>query len=248
MTRSVATIATTPVKGFALDFPARVSLGPGGVEENRRFILVDESGARLRSSTHAWPCTVAARYDLRAERLAMKLPDGRELVGDVRPGPPVRFDYHDGLVEGRVADGPWTEPLSALAGRRVRLVKLDGAGRVQGEPVTIVSTASLAQLEQAAEREVDPRRFRMLFHVDGCEAHEEDDWLDQRVRIGDAVVRIVELVERCVVTTRDPDTGARDIDTLALLKRYRGTIDFGVRARVEQAGQVAIGDPVEPLN
>jgi uncharacterized protein YcbX len=248
MARSVATIATTPVKGFALDFPERVSLGARGVEENRRFILVDGDDARLRSSTHAWPCTLSARYDADAERLEMKLPDGRELVGHVQPGAPVRFDYHGSLAEGRVVDGPWTDPLSDLAGGPVRLVKLDEAGRVQGEPVTIVSAASLARLEREAEHRVDPRRFRMLFHVDGCEAHEEDAWLDRRVRLGDAVVRVVELVERCVVTTRDPDSGARDMDTLALLKRYRGTIDLGVRARVEQAGTVAVGDPVELLD
>ena len=50
-----------------------------------------------------------------------------------------------------------------------------------------------------------------------------------------------------VVTTRDPATGERDFDTLALLKRYRGSLDFGVRARVEQPGVVAIGDAVAPL-
>jgi uncharacterized protein YcbX len=130
---------------------------------------------------------------------------------------------------------------------RVRLLKLDEAGRVHGEAVTIVSTASLERIEAEAGRDVDPRRFRMLFHVDGCEAHEEDAWFGRRVQIGDAVVRVVELVERCVVTTRDPATGERDIDTLALLKRYRGSIDFGVRARVERPGTVAVGDSVEPL-
>jgi uncharacterized protein len=248
MARSVATIATTPVKGFALDFPERVSLGARGVEENRRFILVDDGNARLRSSTHAWPSTLSASYDSDAARLTMKLPDGREVVGDVQPGAPVRLDYHGRFVEGRVVDGPWTEPLSDLTRGRVRLVKLEEPGQVQGEPVTIVSTASLARFEQEAADLVDPRRFRMLFHVDGCEAHEEDAWLDRRVQLGDAVVWIVELVERCVVTTRDPDTGVRDLDTLALLKRYRCTLDFGVRARVEHAGTVALGDPVELLD
>jgi uncharacterized protein len=34
--------------------------------------------------------------------------------------------------------------------------------------------------------------------------------------------RITGPVDRCVVTTRDPDTGERDLDTLRLIKRYRG--------------------------
>jgi uncharacterized protein YcbX len=55
------------------------------------------------------------------------------------------------------------------------------------------------------------------------------------------------------VTTRDPDTGERDLDTLRLLKSYRGqresdgSVLFGVYARVEQRGLVRVGDPVGPL-
>jgi uncharacterized protein len=247
MAHSVAAIAVTPIKGFALDFPERVLLGLRGVEENRRFALVDASGARLRGTKHAWPCTLTAAYDSGSERLVIRLRDGRELAGSVVPDGHVEFDYHGKIVSGRAVDGPWTAVLSDLAGTQLRLVKLDDAGQVQGEPVTIVSKASLERITAEAGTELDPRRFRMLFHVDGCEAHEEDAWLGRRIRVGDAIVRVVELVERCVVTTRDPATGDRDIDTLALLKRYRGSLDFGVRARVDKPGAVAVGDPVERL-
>jgi uncharacterized protein len=246
--RSVAAIATTPVKGFALSFHDRVSLGVDGVEENRRFALLGECAERLRSGKHPWPCTVAADYDAATERLSMRLPDGTTLAGTVATTDVVEFDYHGRLVRGHLVTGPWAQPLSTLAGTPVRLVKLDRSGCVQGEPVTLVSTASLRRFEDEAGHDVDARRFRMLFHVDGCEPHEEDEWLDRRVRIGDAVVRVVELVERCVVTTRDPATGRRDLDTLALLKRYRGSIDLGVRATVVEPGAVGVGGAVEPLD
>jgi uncharacterized protein YcbX len=44
----------------------------------------------------------------------------------------------------------------------------------------------------------------------------------------------------------------RDLDTLRVIKGYRGVrdgeaIDFGVYAAVEQPGRVRVGDPVEPL-
>jgi hypothetical protein len=44
----------------------------------------------------------------------------------------------------------------------------------------------------------------------------------------------------------------RDLDTLAILARYRtsvadGGIPFGVYATVEKPGCVCIGDPVRPL-
>jgi uncharacterized protein len=74
MERSVAAIATTPVKGFALSSPEHVSLGVDGLEANRRFALLDERGERLRSSKHAWPCTVAAEYDVETEHLSIRFP------------------------------------------------------------------------------------------------------------------------------------------------------------------------------
>jgi uncharacterized protein YcbX len=126
-------------------------------------------------------------------------------------------------------------------------VRTEHPAQVQGEPVTLAASASFARFSEEAGCEVDRRRFRMLFEIDGCEPHEEDGWLGRRVRVGEAVVRVVEPVERCVVTTRDPDTGERDVPTLDILRRYRGTCDFGVRARVERPGDVAVGDPVEAL-
>ena len=58
---------------------------------------------------------------------------------------------------------------------------------------------------------------------------------------------------RCAMTTRNPDTGERDFDTLAAIRDYRGLrngkhLDFGVYADVEEPGPVRLGDPVEPLD
>ena len=116
-----------------------------------------------------------------------------------------------------------------------------------------MSEASVGRLAQEAGQDVDGRRFRMLFTLDGCEPHEEDTWLGGLVRVGEAVVRVAVPVDRCAATTRDPDTGDRDLDTLRLIKSYRGQrdgkeIDFGVAAEVVEPGTVRVGDTVEPLD
>jgi uncharacterized protein YcbX len=100
--------------------------------------------------------------------------------------------------------------------------------------------------------EVDGRRFRMNFGIEGLGEHQEDEWLGRRVRLGEAVVVPQGNVGRCAVTTQNPDTGAPDVDTLKALAAYRRVVEtteplpFGVHAAVEQPGRVRVGDTVEP--
>ena len=116
--------------------------------------------------------------------------------------------------------------------------------------MSLISQASLERLgQEAAAQDVDGRRFRMLFEIDGVGPHEEDTWIGQRVRIGDAVVQPVGDVGRCVVTKCDPDTGTSDLDTLGALARYRREgqtepLPFGVYGEVVEPGRVRLGDPV----
>jgi uncharacterized protein len=248
----VGLISVSPVKGFALAHPERIHLDKHGVAGNRRFFLVDGEGKRLRSSVTAWPCHVHAMYDLEDELLRMRFPDGLVPEGSARAGSERfvgRFDGYD--VDATIVDGPWEEPLSRLAGHPVRLARVTGSSYL-AEPVTLVSDGSIDRLAQAAGGKVDGRRFRMLLTLDGCSAHEEDTWRGRLVRVGAAELRVGGPVPRCAATTRDPDTGERDLDALRLIKGYRGLrdgkhVDFGVYATVEQPGAVAIGDPVEPL-
>jgi uncharacterized protein YcbX len=58
---------------------------------------------------------------------------------------------------------------------------------------------------------------------------------------------------RCAITTQDPDTGIRDLDTLRTIISYRGLrdakhADFGVLADVAKPGRVRLGDEVTVLD
>src|SRR4029079_10629680 len=95
-------------------------------------------------------------------------------------------------------------------------------------------------------------RFRMLINLEGAEPHEEDTWLGRRIGLGDAVLHVTKPDARCAITTQDPDTGARDLDTLRTIIGYRGLregkhADFGVLADVAQPGRIRVGDRVEVL-
>lgn len=251
---AVARISITPLKSTALQHPERVVLGPHGVAENRRFFLVDEAGRLLRASKHPALFSISATYDASRDRLAVRLPDGIVVAGDAgADGERVVVDFWGRATPGRIVAGPYAELLAALLGLRVRLVRAeeDGGGS-DDAPVTLVSSASVHELARHAGRAaVDARRFRALFELDGLAPHEEDGWQGRRVRLGAAVVRVGGPVPRCDVTQRDPESGARDLETLRAIKSYRGRgaagqLDFGVYAEVVEPGPVAVGDEVVP--
>ncbi len=237
------------MKGARLNHPHRVELTRSGVLENRRFLVVGEDGRHLRSETTAWTLLVTSHYDASIDELELIFPDGTRARGSARPSAETVVTFIEPgpkRVEMQIVDGPWTAPLSRLAGAPVRLARPHAVGASLSEPVTILSTASLERLERQAGTSIDSRRFRMLFLIDGLAAHEEDTWHGQLLEIGEALVRVTGPVDRCVVITRHPETSERDLDALRLIKSYRGTrgkhIDFGMFASVERPGVVEVGD------
>ena len=247
---SVAALAIAPVKALGLQHPQELELEAGGVRGNRRFYLVDETG-RLFGGTRHGPL-VRVRSELDGDSLALHFPDGHSVAGEVALAEPTTTDFYGRPVAGRLVEGPWSDALSDYARKNVRLVRAVDDDAYDVEPATLVSLASCDQLGAVLGASVDPRRFRMLMTLDGCDPHEEDSWSGRRVRVGSAVVCVGGPVARCVVTTQDPDTGVRSLDTLGAIKRYRGAregtkVDFGMYATVEEPGRVRVGDSVEPL-
>jgi hypothetical protein len=90
----------------------------------------------------------------------------------------------------------------------------------------------------------------MLIEVDGVEAHAEDEWVARALRVGQALLRFEGHVGRCLVTSREPETGAIDLPTLDILREYRRDLDsteplpFGIYGSVLEPGVIRVGDPV----
>jgi uncharacterized protein YcbX len=257
----VARLSITPVRGLGLTHPTSIGLTDMGVVEDRRFYIVDDHGRLVDRLRAAQLCRVFAETDPDATALRMTLPDGRVVEGDVRLDEPVRTDIYGRLAFGHVVGGPWAAALEAFVGRPVLLIRCDrpGGTRIKaGEDhvrnaISLVSDGSLVELaRQLGVPAVDGRRFRMLIEVDGADPHEEDTWIGGRLAVGSAVLSITKPDARCAITTQDPDTGERDLDTLRTILHYRGfrpnddehKIDFGVLGEVAQPGIVSVGDEV----
>jgi uncharacterized protein YcbX len=253
----VQRISVTPVKSLRLTHPTEIVLDPSGARGDRRFFIVD-ANARLFNGKRSEALTrVVATYDGRS--LAMTFPGGAEAAGPIEIGESITTIFHGEHVAVRQIRGPWADALSAFVGEPLRIVAVpDDAGGVDRGAIGGASLISRASLDELARvggsvRSVDARRFRMLFEVDGVGPHEEDSLIDQRTRVGEAIVRWRGNVGRCVVTTRDPDTGVPDLPTLRILGTYRRDepttepLAFGIYGEVLESGRVRVGDAIVPL-
>jgi uncharacterized protein len=253
---TVSVLSVTPVKGLAMHHPEHVDLVAGGVAGDRAFFLVDASGEMVSCTDIGALMAHRADVDAATGVLTVHGPDGIVHSAPTELGEPVDTDFY-GLrtVSGRSVIG-WDEVFSAIAGEQVHLVRGEtGAFDVAG--VTLIGASSTDGLATTNSLEsVDARRFRMNVEIAGGDPLVEDSWNGRELRIGDAVVRVGTPVMRCAATTRNPDTGEIDLQTLKLIGALKGRQEFGqwgagfyfgVYADVLDPGRVCVGDEVTLL-
>ena len=255
----VGAILVAPVKGLRALAREQVELHRGGVRENRRFLLIDEQGRMANGKRIATLQAVIAEYSDAERTLSLTLPGRPPLRGGVELGARLRATMFSSPLEVTEVLGPWSAVLSDHAGTPLRLVEAAGAcgavDRGADGPVSLIARASVRRVAQQARRAgpLDPRRFRMLFEIDGVQAHAEDAWVGRGLAIGEAAVMARGHVGRCAVTTLDPDSGVRDFDTLEALASYRREaattepLACGIYGVVLEPGTVRVGDVVTPL-
>jgi uncharacterized protein YcbX len=250
----VSWIQLTPVKGLAIGQVDEVDVLEHGLRGDRRFFLVDERNRIVNSKGRRSPLQlVHASYDEEPKVLSMRLADGTEVSGEANEGAEVVAVFPRRELPARRVEGPWDAALSQVLGMPVRLVvpPHGAADRGRSGGATLLAETSLAAIAGVlGVEQVDRRRFRMNFGIEGLDAHEEDSWIGRRVKVGDAVVIPQGNVGRCAITTQNPETGKADLDTLKALADYRREVEtteplpFGVYAAVAEPGRVRVGDPI----
>lgn len=255
MAGSVVRISIAPVKSLHLVHPEEIELTRCGVVGDRRFWLLDADGRLANGKRFPQLMQILPQWDETTRRLAFELPGGERIDGVVELGEPVETTLYGTQHPSRRVGGPWEEAISDLAGEPLTLLWSErGAvdrGNDRGGWASIVSRASLERLrkEAGAAEAPDGRQFRMLFEIDGVAEHEEDTWIGAHVQVGEAVVAPLGDVGRCVVTTKNPDSGEFAFGTLDALAGYRRDgvtepLPFGVYCDVIEPGRVRVGDPV----
>ena len=248
---SIRSMHIAPVKSLTLSEVDSVRVGTRGIENDRRFLLLDAHGKVVTQRQVGKLTQVTSEYSVDSDELTLTFPDGSVATGRPSPIREAATVLWGRVVTGSVIDGEWAESLSSFCGADLTLMKTKNVGACFDEyPVSVLSQASIDYLTglTGGTQSFRVERFRPTFLIDGCGPHEEDSWLGRGLRIGDQLqVRLVSPDPRCAITTLDPKTGERDFDTLRLILSYRPSpraAYFGTYGIVEVPGTVRVGDEV----
>jgi uncharacterized protein YcbX len=241
-----------PVKGLSPQKLARTSLAAGHTVPADRLYAIENGPTGFDPAAPAYFPKIRFLMLMRNERLAALKTDydeashtlsiqweGREVAhGDLR------------TKEGRLA-------IEAFF-RRFMPGELNGPPKVlsgEGAPggphsfsdvakkvVSIINLASVAAVETATGRAVDPVRFRGNIYVSGWPAWHEFDLLNAELAVGNARLKVVKRIVRCAATNVDPTSGARDLNIPQTLQQSFGHADCGIYAEVIATGDIAVGD------
>lgn len=252
----VVRISIAPVKSLGLVHPDEVELTDKGVVGNRRFWLVDADRRLFNNKRNGPLVRIRPEWDEQTRELALTFPGGERVAGVVElEDEPFAVEMYGYPLASRRVVGPWQDAISHYARQPLTLLWADegASDRLYAGTTSVVSRESLARLAaEAGEPDLDGRRFRMVFEIEGVRPHEEDEWQGTQVRVGGATIKVNGDIGRCAVTTHDPDTGVPTVDTLRALAAYRRegrkeALPLGVYASVAVPGRVRLGDAVEPV-
>ncbi len=151
---------------------------------------------------------------------------------------------HDGmpLVEGHRWNSPEAlRTLRARAGPDVRLIAYQGPERFDVLNLLVATDGAVEEFGHGL------RRLRPNLVIGGVPADAEATWRGGALTVGEAVVGVHSMRQRCVVTTIDPDSGVQDVKVLKRIHRdFRG--ELALNCWVIQPGTVRRGDSVSLID
>jgi len=263
-TARVSALYIHPVKSLRGLRVEQAELTRQGLQNDRRWMIVDEDGTFLTQRELPELCRIAlalesSHIELTSERHgSLRLPIQHE-SGEQELT--VRVWSFQGSANRHAEGSAW---LSQVLGRTCSLVYMaerheravnpqralpsDRVSFADGYPILLISQGSLDDLNSRLKSPLGMTRFRPNVVIEGCEAFAEDNF--QRVQIGSIGLSGVKRCERCVVTTRDEltgESGTEPLRTLATYRRSEGKVWFGMNMIHDSLGTLKVGDSVHVL-
>jgi uncharacterized protein YcbX len=234
----VRSLYVYPVKSCRGIDLTEAPLAARGFAWDRHWMVVDARGRFVTQRIYPQLATVATALHR----------DGLQL--SVSGGSSLTLPWHAGTADGpKSTVVVWNDSVlaqdcgdaaaawfSELLGTPARLVRATEATRRQpaerwrgsieapvdfsdGFPLLVCSSESLADLAARLPEPLPMNRFRPNIVIEGLPAWREDEVLE--IATDEVALRLAKPCTRCVITTRDQQTGAAGSDPLPALRRFR---------------------------
>ncbi|MFV1983813.1 MAG: MOSC domain-containing protein, partial [Thiohalomonadales bacterium] len=220
----VSELAIYPVKSLAQISLKESRVDDFGLENDRRWMVVDEKGHFITQRQQSRMCLIQVKLIYVKSRLnavqlsAIEMPSITVELPSTKKSVLVTV-WHDqcNAIDCGDAVADW---LSEFLSVKCRLVYFtqdeirqvdqtfakpkDKTAFSDGFPFLLISQASLDNLNNKLDVALPMKRFRPNIVVTGCDAFAEDNW--KKIRIGDLVLRVVKPCSRCVIPNINTET------------------------------------------
>ncbi|OAN59875.1 MOSC domain-containing protein [Sphingomonas sp. TDK1] len=231
----VSALARYPVKSMAGEPVAVAEMDWQGLEGDRQYAFV-----RAANGTR-FPWLTAREVP------GMVLHRARFADGAAPKTSAVEVEAPDGGIRS-LHDAGLMAHLAEAARESVSLIQV-ARGVYDSMPVSLQTSAGHRALERAHGGPIDPRRFRINITIESELLPEH--WQGLRLAFGDpsedgAIVQCADPIQRCVLITIDPDTGAKDPTILRSVAQHFSAC-YGLYSAPARPGLIRVGDPVRVL-
>ena len=118
-------------------------------------------------------------------------------------------------------------------------------GNIEAPVISLINLASVRDVAGPAGGDVDHRRFRANFYVNGLGPWAERTWVGKTLSLGPVRFRIIDEFIRCGATTVNPATAARDLNVPKILEKAYGHMFCGVYLDALDSDTVCVGTTVK---
>lgn len=271
----ISQINIYPIKSLRGNAVAEALVEKRGLRHDRRWMVTDREGMFL--TQREFPRMALIGVEVDEERVVLNAPGMAELEIPHQPadGPRRPVTVWSSTVEAARYPDDVNEWISEAIGSECVLFAMpaeaerhvnplfDSGGDLvsfaDGYPLLLIGEGSLEELNRRIvannANEVDcvpiqMRRFRPNLVVSGTEPFEEHKWA--RIKVGDAIFRIVRPCARCAITTVDPDrgefAGKEPLKTLSTFRMAKDVFPEKLEELALQPNYVLFGENLIPEN
>jgi uncharacterized protein len=258
-----------PIKSLGGIRLEEVNITTRGLENDRRFMLVDENGRFL--SQREYPQLAIFQTEIKGDFLKItNKKNGQNIKVNLSPSSqstPIQVTIWDDETTAIEVSSEASVWFTQALGISTRLVYMheESQRKVEsnyaltgdeitsfsdGYPILIAGQSSLDDLNNRLENPLNINRFRPNFVFTNGKPFDEDNW--HEFNIGNVRFFGVKPCSRCIMTTIDQETGEKKgKEPLLTLNKYRkagNRILFGQNVIISQLGTVSVGDDVTVLS